>query len=637
MSRMTVLADRPVAGPRATRTGRPVAPQGSTGRTRSPAFRPDIEGLRAIAVGLVVLFHAGVPFLPGGFVGVDVFFVISGFLITGLVVREMERTGTVSVVGFYARRAKRLLPATAVVLVLVAVASWLVIPVVDRGDVGLDIAAAATYVANWRFGLSAVDYFGTGTPSPLLHFWSLAVEEQFYLVWPWLLLLVTRRARGTGRRLTLPLLGGLAVVAIPSLWWSVQQTASAPGWAYVSSFTRAWELAVGGGIAIAAPYLSRLPRAVAAILGWAGLLAIGYAALTYSEATGFPGSAALVPVLGAAALVAAGGRLSNAGASRLLAHPRMVRVGGVSYSWYLWHWPPLVLLAVWLGVDRLPLWLGLFVAAATYVLATLSKRFVEDPFHRSPVLARHPRRALRLGALCTIVGLVAGLSLWLPATISARTASTDTSGASGAAAALGDVSAIGSDGSPTADPAPSTSPEPRTSSASAPAKPRPVASTAGFVPALQNIRGDYSVIYRDGCHQDWLGTDVPACTYGDTSADRTMVLYGDSHAAMWFPALEQIATQQHWKLVDLTKNACSVADATLWSTTLKRSYSECDQWRTKALARIKAESPALVVTTGRNDYRVMGSGGRLGPLGSAKAMTRGTARKAEPISTTLNA
>jgi hypothetical protein len=162
---------------------------------QSPAsFRADVEGLRAVAIVVVVLFHAGIGALPGGFVGVDVFFVLSGFLITGLIVREMQSTGTVSVARFYGRRAKRLLPATALVLAVVAAVSTVLVSVVDRGSVGLDIVAAATYVANWRFGLGAVDYFAAGIPSPVLHFWSLAVEEQFYLVWPWLLLLVTRGA-----------------------------------------------------------------------------------------------------------------------------------------------------------------------------------------------------------------------------------------------------------------------------------------------------------------------------------------------------------------------------------------------------------------------------------------------------------
>jgi peptidoglycan/LPS O-acetylase OafA/YrhL len=567
---------------------------------QTPAsFRPDVEGLRAIAILVVVLVHAGVGFLPGGFVGVDIFFVLSGFLITGLVVREMRTTGTVSVARFYARRAKRLLPATAVVLLFVAVGSVVVVSVVDRGEVGLDVVAAALYVANWRFGLEAVDYFATGIPSPVLHFWSLAVEEQFYLVWPWLLLLVTRRARRTGRSLTAPLLIGLAIVAIPSLWWSTVQTGSAPGWAYFSTLTRAWELAVGGALVMALPALRRLPRAAAALLGWAGALAVLWACLRFTETMPFPGTAALVPVLGTAALVAAGSRLPDAGASRLLSHPVLVRIGGVSYSWYLWHWPLLVFAAILVG-GELALWQALAVVVLSYAVATASRRFVEEPFHHSAVLARHPDRALRLGAACTVVGVLAGLVLVVPGALGGR-AAPDASAAPGAAV-LGQDGATGS---------------------SAPVVP---ATGPGFVPAVTELRDDLPATYDDGCHQRYPDTAVPPCVYGSPSGARTLVLMGDSHAATWFPAFDDLAQDRGWRLVNLTKHACPVASVRVWSEQLRRTYRECSAWRRAALERIAQEKPDLVVVTGRTDYTVLKGAARLGAEESASVLSAASAR-----------
>ena len=621
---MTALDDAPRASRRAPARPRAVPGVRARGRHeaarggRPSSFRPDIEGLRAVAILLVVLYHVGIPFVPGGFVGVDVFFVISGYLITGLVLREMQTTGTVSVVSFYARRAKRLLPASAVVLVFVVVASFFVVSKVDQPDVGMDVVAASLFVANWHFGLSAVDYFAAGIPSPVLHFWSLSVEEQFYLVWPWLLLLLTIPARRLGRSLLPPLLVGLVVVAVPSLWWSMQQTASDPGWAYVSSLTRAWELAVGGGLAMLVPHLARLPRIAAALLGWAGLLAVLAAAMLYTEDTPFPGSAALLPVLGTAALVAAGTRLPDDGASRLMRAPAMVRIGGLSYSWYLWHWPPLVLLAVYFGVDELPVWQGVLVGIATLGVAAVSKKVVEEPFHHSPTLSRYPQRALRLGAACIAAGVVAGLVLWLPGTLAARFAPPPDS-APGAAAVLGaPQDAAGPTASESGAPQASASAKPTAAPPSTP-------PGTAFVPALTQIRKDVAAVNTDGCNQQYDGTRSPDCVYGKADGDRTLVLLGDSHAASWFPALEKIAADRGWRLVSLTKHACTIAPVTVYSPVLKRAYTECDQWRANAFKRIQQEKPDLVLTANRQNYYVMSGGQRLGRSASDPRIAAGLA------------
>ncbi len=306
-------------------------------------FRPDIEGLRAVSVLLVLVYHAGVARVKGGFVGVDVFFVISGFLITGLLVRELESTGRISLLGFYARRAKRLLPATALVLVATAAATWAFLPLTDRATFATDIFSAAFYVVNWRLADRSVDYLAEDVgPSPVQHFWSLAVEEQFYIVWPLLLALaawIFGRRGGVGRT---RLAFALAFVAVPSFVWSLRLTSRDSATAFFVTTTRLWELAVGAAVAIGERRWSALSRPVAVGLGWAGLVAIACSAFLFREGARWPGFGALLPTLGAAAVIVAGHVPTTAGAARFLSLSPMVWIGGLSYSLYLWHWPLLV-------------------------------------------------------------------------------------------------------------------------------------------------------------------------------------------------------------------------------------------------------------------------------------------------------
>jgi peptidoglycan/LPS O-acetylase OafA/YrhL len=314
-------------------------------------FRRDVEGLRAVAILLVVLYHVHAGLAPGGYVGVDVFFVISGFLITGQLVRELRTEGRISFMGFYARRARRILPAAVLTVIVTAVASALLLdPLAAKRALG-DVLPAIYFGANVHFAAQGTDYFNAGlAPSPIQHFWSLAVEEQFYIVWPLLLVAASlvwvgvrrRSGRGlaSGRR---PMLGAVAVVlailAAISLMVSIRQTATSPSWAYFSIVTRAWELGVGAMVALALPLLARLDRRLAIALSWVGLGCIALAAARFSDTTAYPGDAALLPVLGAAAVIVGGSALgrSRFGAVALLGTPPFQRVGAWSYSWYLWH------------------------------------------------------------------------------------------------------------------------------------------------------------------------------------------------------------------------------------------------------------------------------------------------------------
>ena len=354
-------------------------------------FRPDIEGLRAVAVLLVLAYHARVPGWTGGYIGVDVFFVVSGFLITSMIVRELATTGRIDLVTFYARRARRLLPASLVVIALTVLASAIVLPPLRAMDVAGDGAAAALYVSNIRFVLQATDYLQSELdPSPLLHFWSLGVEEQFYLVWPALLMLAAGRGANV-RRIAI----AIGVVALASFVLSLAWTASDAPLAFFLLPARAWELALGAGIALGAVRLARIPANVgtAGVAVGLGLILIG--ALTFDSFTVFPGWAVLLPVVGSGLVIVGGLRRPLGPLSRLLAIRPMQWVGGISYSLYLWHWPLLVLPAAMVG-GALPWYARLALVGVAVVLAWASKRWIEDPIRHGRMARLPVRRALEI-------------------------------------------------------------------------------------------------------------------------------------------------------------------------------------------------------------------------------------------------
>jgi peptidoglycan/LPS O-acetylase OafA/YrhL len=536
-------------------------------------FRTDIEGLRAVAVLLVVAAHAGVPGLAGGYVGVDVFFVISGFLITSLLLREAAQTGRISVARFYGRRAVRLLPAAALVLLTTLAAARLLLPAVRLGEYARDALAATGYVANLRFAEIGTDYLAAdGPPSPFQHFWSLAVEEQFYLIWPLLIL----AAAHLGRRRR-PLAVVLAVLVAASFALSVTETARSAPWAYFGPHTRAWELGAGALLALGATRLRRVPVVGRAALGWLGTAAILLAAWRYDDATAYPGWRAALPVGGAVALIAAAG----AGGGAVLSVRPLQAVGRLSYSWYLWHWPVLLIAPAALGL-RGTAGQKLLLAAGSLVLAWATHRWVENPLRHRPALRDRARRGLGLGAaLSGTVAAAAVLVLLLPHGVKVGSRRPD----------LGVTLAAAAD--PAAELAQAIESSRRMGKL--PANLRPRLTAAGR---------DRARVWSDGCHADVPVTTVPGpCVYGDPAGASTVVLFGDSHAAQWFPALEKLALERHWRLVEMTKSSCSAADLTLWHDTLKRAYTECVAFHRAAIARIRELRPQLVVIGSSFNYR----------------------------------
>ena len=365
-------------------------------------MRQEIQGLRALAVLLVLLFHLWPEQLPGGYVGVDVFFVISGFLITAHLLVEVERTGTVWLRQFWARRVRRLLPAAYLVLLVSALGTLLLVPRVLWQQFFGEVLASALYVENWALAVASVDYLASGnTASPVQHYWTLAVEEQFYLVWPVLMLVGAwlaggrRRALRRADPLRTRLLLVLGAVFALSLGYSLVVTATDPAWTYFVTPARAWEFGAGALLAFApavASYLSPLGRV---LLGWAALAVLVLAALVLDAGTPMPGTAAVWVVLASAALIWVGAPAHPLSSARLLSLAPVRFLGDISYSVYLWHWPLIVLVPyaterALTGGDKVGILLG------TLVLAAATKYWIEDP-----VRAHHQAAGLRTGSTFT--------------------------------------------------------------------------------------------------------------------------------------------------------------------------------------------------------------------------------------------
>lgn len=567
---MTTL-EEPTARRGNTASGRKVLP--------NKQFRPDIEGMRAVAVLAVVLFHAGVPGFGGGFIGVDVFFVVSGFLITGLLWREASGTGTVRMARFYAGRARRLLPAAALVLVATSLAATLLLPPLQARSVLADAIASALYVGNYRFAVEGTDYLAAETAaSPLQHYWSLGVEEQFYLLWPALILgtawLLTRNGRGT--RSAVPYACVLAVVAAASLTVSLSWTQTMPPWAFFSLPTRAWELAAGGLVALTAVHWRSLPPVCAALVGWGGLALILATCTQLGTATPYPGSAALLPVMGTALVIGAGCAIPDLGVGRLLSKPVMRGIGRLSYSWYLWHWPVLLLAPALFG-HGLGLAGRLAIMVMSLGLAILTLHLVENPARFAAALRGSSWRSLAVGATATGVAVCAGLVL-----LAVRPVPT------GSGPAAVPVAAI----APARVAAPPLTPEQQVQAAVA-ASADLGAVPSNLSPPLDNITKPEAFV--NGCVLSWMAVAVPDCTSGDINSATKVALIGDSHAGMWQPALETAAQQSHWRLDTFAKVTCPPMKLPILSPYLGREFTECQQWRADVLARVAKERPALIV------------------------------------------
>ena len=532
-------------------------------------FRPDIQGLRAIAVIAVLLFHVWPGVVPAGFVGVDVFFVISGFLITGLLLREIERTGSISLLDFYERRVRRLLPAAVFVLLVVALATPL-LPETRWAETAVAIAASALYVENWHLSWLAIDYFGAENPaSPVQHYWSLSIEEQFYVVWPLVMIGVAGFALHTARDLRKCLFIVLAGISAVSLAASIALTATTPETAYFVTHTRIWELGLGGLLAFAPPLTwsnrtNELARAT-------GIAAILIACFAFSPGTAFPGYAAILPTAGAALIILAVPATGGWSIERLLALRPMQYLGDMSYSIYLWHWPIIVFYSVLTGTA--PAWFdGSLLIAATLFVSHFSKRQIEDRFRRRA--DRPPLRAIAFGAAASIAAVLAAGAIYAVVEISQHSVVTSTGWRHrypGAMAIL--------------------------AGANTPKVER-------FLPSLKGIRRDRADVYEKGCDVA-SGDELMPCEYGQEGGDVEIMLVGDSHAANWIPTLEIVAGQKSWRLTTHTKSGCPLLRVPV--VRRGRSHDSCLIWGAKLLDAMKELPPDIVIFTHDSGRSIFGA------------------------------
>lgn len=534
--------------------------------------RTDIQGLRAVAVAAVLGFHLWPAWVTGGYVGVDVFFVVSGFLITSHLLRRPIRSGR-DLLGFWARRVRRLIPAASLVLLatLVAAAVWL--PTTTLVQVGREVLASALYVENWALARSETDYLAADQlHSPVQHYWSLSIEEQFYLVWPLLLAAVawvglrSRRRRHEERTTAALAVALTGTVVVASLGWSVWMTWSEPAAAYFVSTTRFWELALGGLLAAvlalraarpartlvaagrgpgtapdpgeqvgAEPGTARSAPRLRAVAAWAGVGMIVVAVLTFDADTAFPGYTALLPTVGALLVIAADADRLRGGPGGALRWRPVQWLGDTSYSAYLWHWPLVVIAPFALGRDLGPVGM-VAVLAATLLLAGLSQRYVEDRLRFHPLLTRRLGATFAMLGACVVVVGGAAVGVWASAAAAERDAVADARTAVAQAEPCLGAEVVRD----------------------------PSCADPGLVLPPTAAAQDKPVVYADGCWNDSPFTTRNTCTYGGDGPDgptARIALVGNSHAGHWVPALEDAIATDGWQLDTYLQSVCYTVDA----------------------------------------------------------------------------
>lgn len=549
--------------------------------------RTDIEGLRAIAVLAVLLYHAGVPRITGGYVGVDVFFVVSGFLITSLLVNEREATGTISLRGFYARRVRRILPVSALVAVSTLIASWVWLEPLRLRSLATDVLGVATFSSNFVFAQRGADYLqSTLPPSPLQHYWSLAVEEQFYVVWPALVALICLGI-GTQSRTALRIRIGAvsAIASVASFITCMNLMKSSQPWAFFSPHTRAFELSLGALFAVLPIAQGKITRNVSSLGAWCGLAGVVGSVFLFSDLTKFPGPWAIVPVLATAVLLY-GGEATSWSPRVLLTFSPLQWLGSRSYSAYLWHWPILIVGAAALEKE-LTVVEGLVCLGISLALSELSYRIVENPIRLNKSI-RGAKALVLAVSLLSIVGGSAVLARNNPPMMNNGVVATT-------------PSVINS--TTTVDPLISTTSVVPT----APELPAPGAPIDAIVqamsatglpgnitPTLQGALSDMPTIYNNGCHGSFSTRQPKKCEFGDRASTTVIGLYGDSHAAQWFPAFEKVVIKRHWKLITYTKRGCPPAEIPTYSKVLGKVYNECAPWRANVLKQMVADGVQVV-------------------------------------------
>ncbi len=492
--------------------------------------------MRAVAVCLVVLCHAGVPFLRGGFIGVDIFFVLSGYLITRLLTRELDSSGGINLSRFYARRVRRLLPAAGLVMIVVCLIQVIVASPIAQIEVLKAALATILYCSNLYFAHIQLHYFSQASAGgPLLHTWPLAAAEQIYFVWPIFLLLLTRMAGGAVIRI--PVITAITAISFIGCVWL---TSSNQVMAFYLSPPRAWEFSIGGLLAFVPIHWLTARETLCKWLGAMGLIALVLSGVLMTGSARFPGYIAAIPVLATLAALQAGAGAPRSLAARFLCSRPLQYVGGISYSLYLWHWPVLMIAREISHNDSAAVRAA--CVALSVALAAVTQVTVENPIRFNSFLVSRPRLSLGIVGLSMTVCMGGFAAWWVALNHSAQ------------------------------------------------------------FRKFNQVRNDVPSFYATGCTADLIGGSPKLCTFGETSSPvSTVVLFGDSHAAQWFPALKEIAESRRWRLVTIIKSSCSPMNIRILKNT-RTAIEECERWRKLAIAAIEDIRPDMVVMSSSSRY-----------------------------------
>jgi peptidoglycan/LPS O-acetylase OafA/YrhL len=529
-------------------------------------YRPDIDGLRCIAILGVLLFHAKISLVSGGFCGVDIFFAISGYLITSILIREWTKNGSINFLNFWARRTRRLAPSALLVVLVTLIVSQYVMSKLQGYFAACDAIHASTYIINWTKLFSATNYFqDTSDLEPFLHYWSLAVEEQYYLYITLIFtiaFIIKRFFVNDFSWSTIKVITSLLLVSgALSLFANFYYIGIAQPIAFFGTHTRIWQLVVGACVALIEQRGFIPKKSVRSVSAWAGLAAILVSNFLYDEDLSYPGYYALLPTFGAFLLIFAGINSDNASKPVLLkfASKRLpVTIGKLSYSLYLWHWPVFILWRTYFGNwDVFDIALTILI---TFILATLGHVLVENPLRFSQWLLTRPVKSL--------VGAVAFLCIVISVGVSVRTHMI-TKGI--------------------------------------------IVLNSGKAYSAIQISKDIPDIYKAGCHLNTTQNTYSSCIFGQRDSNKKVFIIGDSHMAQWFSALDKIGKDEHFALYARTLASCPPFLRPTWNRRWKGEYSECTRWNERVLVEIEKTKPDVVIASFAAQYTLLDDNGKIIP------------------------